>query len=79
MLEVVRTANDTMIMVEGLKFDIINLKFLLTYFEAMSGLKINFNKKRGCGHGVPSQGAAMNNLKCKVCAFHMYYLGDAAL
>jgi hypothetical protein len=37
-------ADDTMIMVEGSDLDIVNLKFLLLSFEAMSGLKINFNK-----------------------------------
>ena len=33
-----------MIMMEGLEFDTINLKFLLLCFEAISGLKINFDK-----------------------------------
>src|SRR3954470_21478109 len=37
-------ADDTMIMVEGSDLDIANLKFLLLCFEAMSGLKINFDK-----------------------------------
>jgi hypothetical protein len=37
-------ADDTMIMVEGSELDLINLKFLLLCFEAMSGLKINFDK-----------------------------------
>jgi hypothetical protein len=36
--------DDTMIMVEGSDLDIINLKFLLLCFEAMSVLKINFDK-----------------------------------
>ena len=38
------SADDTMIMVHGSKRDIINLKFLILYFESMSGLKINFDK-----------------------------------
>ena len=33
-----------MIMVEGSDSDIVNIKFLLLYFEEMSGLKINFDK-----------------------------------
>lgn len=37
-------AGDTMIMVEGLVLDIINLELPLLYFEVMSGLKINFVK-----------------------------------
>jgi hypothetical protein len=32
-------------MVEGSKLDIANLKFLLLFFEAMSSLKINFDKR----------------------------------
>jgi hypothetical protein len=31
-------------MFEGSDLDIQNIKFLLLYFEAMSGLKINFDK-----------------------------------
>jgi hypothetical protein len=34
----------TMIMVEGSDLDIISIKFHLLFFEAMSGLKINFDK-----------------------------------
>ncbi|KAE8798604.1 hypothetical protein D1007_26086 [Hordeum vulgare] len=37
-------ADDTMIMVEGSALDIVNRKFLLMCFEAMSGLKIKFDK-----------------------------------
>jgi hypothetical protein len=39
-------ADDIMIMVEGSDLDIVNLKFLLLCFEEMSGLKINFDKRR---------------------------------
>jgi hypothetical protein len=38
--------DDTMIMVEGSDLDLINLKFLLLCFEAISGLKINFDKNK---------------------------------
>ncbi|XP_071683810.1 uncharacterized mitochondrial protein AtMg01250-like [Lolium perenne] len=37
-------ADDTMILFEGSDLDIQNTKFLLLCFEAMSGLKINFDK-----------------------------------
>jgi hypothetical protein len=36
-------ADDTMITVEGSELGIINIKFLLVFFEAMSGLKITFD------------------------------------
>ncbi|KAK1670432.1 hypothetical protein QYE76_058591 [Lolium multiflorum] len=59
-------ADDTMIMFEGSDLDIQNTKFLLLCFEAMSGLKINFDKSetplfllrmlpRGLGYPVPSR------------------------
>jgi hypothetical protein len=39
-------AEDTMIMVEGSELDLVNLKFMLLCFEAMPGLKINFDKSK---------------------------------
>jgi hypothetical protein len=39
-------ADHTMIMVEGSELDLVNLKFLLLCFEAMSRLKINFDKSK---------------------------------
>jgi hypothetical protein len=37
-------ANDTIIMIQNNNLAIANLKFLLIYFELLSGLKINFLK-----------------------------------
>lgn len=48
--------NDTMIMVERSELDIINLKFLLLLFEAMPGLKINFDKSEVVVMGYADRG-----------------------
>jgi hypothetical protein len=53
-------------MVEGLELDIINHKFLLLCSEAMSGLKINFNKGKVMimGYCPEEQQCIANNLDC---------------
>ena len=70
-------ADDTMIMVEGSALDIVNLKFLLLYFEAMSGLKINFEKSEVIVLGYPAeeQQRITDNLNCRLASFPMTYLG----
>lgn len=70
-------ADDTMIMVEGSELDIINLKFLLLCFEAMSGLKINFDKSEVMIMGYPleEQHRIADNLNCKLSSFPVTYLG----
>ena len=44
-----------MIMVGWSDLDIVNLKFLLLFFEAMSGLKINFDKSEVLVLGYPAE------------------------
>lgn len=44
-----------MIMVEGSDLDLINLKFLLLCFEAIFGLKINFEKSEVIILGYPKE------------------------
>ena len=70
-------ADDTMIMVEGSDLDIINLKFLLLCFEAMSGLKINFDKSEVVilGYSAEDQQRIADNLNCKLATFPVTYLG----
>ena len=70
-------ADDTMIMVEGSELDIINLKFLLLCFEAMSGLKINFDKSEVMimGYSPEEQQRIADKLNCKLAAFPVTYLG----
>ena len=69
--------DDTMIMVEGSDLDIINLKFLLLCFEAMSGLKINFDKSEVVVLGYPpeEQRRIADNLNCRLSTFPVSYLG----
>ena len=66
-----------MIMVEGSELDIINLKFLLLCFEAMSGLKINFDKSEVVimGYSTNDQQRIVDNLNCRLAAFPVRYLG----
>ena len=66
-----------MIMVEGSELDIINLKFLLLCFEAMSGLKINFDKSEVViiGYSEEEQQLIADNLNCRLTTFPVTYLG----
>jgi len=66
-----------MIMVEGSDQDIINLKFLLLCFEAMSGLKINFDKSEVMvlGYSGDDQQRIIDNLNCRLAVFPLNYLG----
>src|SRR3954447_14908770 len=70
-------ADDTMIMVEGSDLDIANLKFLLLCFEAMSGLKINFDKSEVVvlGYSAADRQRIAGNLSCTVTSFPVTYLG----
>nr|XP_051211161.1 uncharacterized protein LOC127328612 [Lolium perenne] len=70
-------ADDTMIMFEGSDRDIQNTKFLLLCFEAMSGLKINFDKSEVVVLGYPpeAQQRIADNLNCRLAIFPVSYLG----
>ncbi|XP_071677031.1 uncharacterized protein [Lolium perenne] len=70
-------ADDTMIMFEGSDRDIQNTKFLLLCFEAMSGLKINFDKSEVVVLGYPPevQQRIADNLNCRLATFPVNYLG----
>jgi hypothetical protein len=61
---------------KGLELDIINLKFLLLCFEAMSGLKINFDKSEVMimGYIPKEQERITNNLNCRQSDFLVNYL-----
>ena len=65
-----------MIMVEGSNLDIINLKFLLLCFEAMSGLKINFDKSEVVvlGYSEEDRRRIADNLNCRFSTFPITYL-----
>jgi hypothetical protein len=66
-----------MIMFEGSDRDIQNTKFLLLCFEAMSGLKINFDKSEVVVLGYPPevQQRIADNLNCRLATFPVNYLG----
>ncbi|XP_073357680.1 uncharacterized protein [Aegilops tauschii subsp. strangulata] len=66
-----------MIMVEGSDLDIVNLKFLLLCFEAMSRLKINFDKSEVVvlGFSAVEQQSIADNLNCRLATFPITYLG----
>ncbi|KAE8807126.1 ABC transporter G family member 37 [Hordeum vulgare] len=70
-------ADDTMIMVEGSDLDIVNLKFLLLCFEAMSGLKINFDKTEVLvlDYSPVEKESIANNFNCRLPSFPISYLG----
>ena len=64
-------------MVEGSDLDLVNLKFLLLCFEAMSGLKINFDKSEVVvlGFSEEEQQRIADNLNCRLSSFPISYLG----
>lgn len=70
-------ADDTMIIVEGSNLDIVNHKFLLVCFEAMSGLKIILDKSEVfvLGYSLEDQLRIVDNLNCKLSAFPTTYWG----
>jgi hypothetical protein len=70
-------AEDTMIMVEGSELDLVNLKFPLLCFEAMSGLKTNFDKSEVVvmGFNPEEQQRIADNLNCRLATFPVNYLG----
>jgi hypothetical protein len=60
-----------MIMIENDDTSITNLKFLLIFFELLSGLKINYHKSEAIVMGVSSQEhtRVANLLNCKEGSF----------
>ena len=68
-------ADDTMIIVEGIDLDIVNLKFPLLCSGAMSGLKINFDKSDVIlGFLREEQHRIADNLNCRLATFPITYL-----
>ena len=70
-------ADDTVILVEGDRESIKNIKFLLYYFEWMSDMKINYHKSEVVtfGYELQEQQTIANWLNCKVGKMPMQYLG----
>jgi hypothetical protein len=70
-------ANDIIIFLEADDEVIVNTKFLLYYFENMSGLRINYHKSEVMVVGATEEESATiaNMLNCKVGSLHIKYLG----
>jgi hypothetical protein len=70
-------AEDTLILIQNSDEDIANLKFLLMFFEDMSGLKINYHKSEVIvvGQCEEEQTRIANLFNCKCGAFPFMYLG----
>ena len=70
-------ADDTLIFVRNSEQEIVNLKFLLMCFEAMLGLKINFDKSEAfvTGGDLESQLRAAHMMNCELGSIPFKYLG----
>lgn len=70
-------ANNTILLVEGIEMDIINLKFLLLCFQEMFWLTINFNKSEVMvlGYSENFRQSIAARLNCWLGSFPTSYLG----
>ena len=70
-------ADDTIILIGNSEMNVRNLKFILYCFEAMSGLKINYDKSEIFSIGVElaEQSRIASIFGCKVGQFPLTYLG----
>ena len=61
-------ADDTILFIEDSESNITNFKFLLFYYEEMSGLRINYNKSEVFVVGADNQHAVMvmGKFNCKL-------------
>jgi hypothetical protein len=67
----------TVIMTDGSKQSTVNLKLILSYFEWLPGLKINYHKSEVYGFGMDQMEmeSPANMLNCTLGAWPMKYLG----
>ena len=69
-------ADDTLIFSDAKPDHVFNLRLLFTWFEAISGLKINFNKSKKVPVGnVPDLVGLASIMGCKIIQLPMTYLG----
>jgi hypothetical protein len=70
-------ADDTIILIQNTQLVLINLKFIMTCFELLSALKINFHKSEVIVMGVEAeeQARVARLLNCKQGKFPFTYLG----
>jgi hypothetical protein len=70
-------ADDTVLFLQYSEEDIINLKFLLFFYEELSGMKINYLKSEVFTVGLLEQESQVvaDAFNCKLGEFPMKYLG----
>jgi hypothetical protein len=68
-------ADDTVLLIENDEESIITVKLILYCFEAISGLKINYQKSEVFGVGVDQVDRVARMLNCEIGSFPMKYLG----
>jgi len=70
-------ADDTVLLLQFSVENLTNVRLILSYYEAMSGMKINFEKSEifSVGLSVDEQRKAATILGCKTGSFPMQYLG----
>lgn len=70
-------ADNTVIFLEFFVQSLQNIRLILTCYEAMSGMKINFDKSEVYTVGLEDsdQQRVVEILNCKLCSFPMIYLG----
>ena len=68
-------ANDTIIFCEVNWEQLVNLKFILYFFELFTGLRVNLNKSEIVPVGiVPNAEALAKFLSCKISSFPITFL-----
>lgn len=69
--------DDTIIFLKNSDSNLCNLKFILFCYEAMSGIKINYNKSEIFVMGIDSEahGRIADIMNCRVGNFPIAYLG----
>jgi hypothetical protein len=73
----IQYVNDTILMVDGEDNSILHMKFVLYYFEWLSGLKINYHKNEAYTFGMDEEESMRiaNRLNCQLGELPMKYLG----
>jgi hypothetical protein len=73
----IQYADDTILMIEGDDASVVNMKFILYYFEWLSGLKINYHKSEAYVFGMEetAKDRIANMLNCQLGNLPIKYLG----
>jgi hypothetical protein len=76
-ISILQYANDTMLFMEHDLAKAVNMKLILSFFEQLSGLKINFHKRKICcfGKAKDEEDNNRNIFGCEVGSLPFKYLG----